>query len=80
MLREFLKGVTLALGLALGIIVAFIVMMWATGGFEQVNRAQKFRTEFAQRCAANHGKVVTMRKSSVSRVCVGPDGRWLEYY
>ena len=66
--------------LVLVVCMAIFMLVWVTGGFEQIERVQKARTEFAQRCADNHGKVVTIRKSSVSRVCVGPDGRWLEYY
>lgn len=62
------------------ICMAIFLLLWVTGGFEQIERVQKFRTEFAQRCADRQGKIITMRKSSVSRVCVGPDGRWLEYY
>lgn len=66
--------------LALVICMAVFLFVWVTGGFEQIERVQKFRTEFAQRCADRQGKIITLRKSNVSRVCVGPDGRWLEYY
>lgn len=66
--------------LALVICMAVFLLVWVTGGFERIERVQKFRTEFSQRCADRQGKIITLRKSNVSRVCVGPDGRWLEYY
>ena len=49
-------------------------------GIAQVAQVQKFRTDFAVRCAARRGQIIDMGKSSVSRVCIGPDGRWLEWY
>lgn len=72
-MRDIIEGVAIIIG-------GFLFLFWVTGGPEQVAAAQKARTEFAQRCADRQGTVVRMRKSSVSRVCVGPDGRWLEYY
>lgn len=49
-------------------------------GIVQVEQVQKFRTDFAVRCFQRGGRIIDLGKSSVSRVCVDPDGRWLEWY
>lgn len=69
----------------IGLIGLGVVLLWAViysvpGWIDQINRVQKFRTDFAMRCANNRGQIIEIGKGNVSRVCVGPDGRWLEWY
>jgi hypothetical protein len=69
--------------LLLAIISPFVLMfllLYFTDGFTQIERVQKFRNDFVERCHLQKGKVVSFGKGSVSKACVGPDGRWLEYY
>lgn len=65
-------------GLMLVLIAA--VLYTLPGMIAQINQVQKFRTDFAMRCVNNGGRIITMSKSNVSRVCVSRDGRWLEWY
>lgn len=58
----------------------FFSIVYFTGGFEQMAREQKNIRAFINRCSHRGGKIITFQKADVNKVCVGPDGRWLEYY
>lgn len=69
--------------LSIALIGLCLVLLWAIivsmpGWIAQINEVQKFRTDFAMRCANARGHLTG--GPNVHYVCVGPDGRWLEWY
>ena len=62
------------------LVLALVIMIFMlVNGTDQIRRVQAFRSEFIERCHAKHGKIIHLR-GSISRACIGPDGRWLESY
>lgn len=74
----------IALYLALLFIVCYFVAKpvyhWFKAQVHQVQETQNFRTEFALKCVRQKGHTISLSKSSVSVMCVGPDGRILSSY
>ncbi len=75
--RELILYITAML---ISLIIIFHGFMLVTGGYDQITREQSNRHAFYTRCLRIGGKVITFQKADINKVCVSPDGRWLEYY
>lgn len=70
----------IALSSAFTALLLVALAMWATGGWEQIERAQKQRADFAIKCLRQGGEQLQLRKASKSVLCIGRDGRILDSY
>lgn len=46
------------------------LLIWATGGFEQMERVQAARAAYASKCHSQGGNIITFRKSNIRKACL----------
>lgn len=67
--------------IAIGIIIGTVLVIVGSSVMKDIERVQKFRTQFASDCAVDYGYVIRLRSGGNKQyMCVGPDGRILRSY
>ncbi len=76
MLKTIIRYVCIGLLVAASVpAIVYIV----NDAIDDITRSQASYQKFVIRCRANHGTIINMKKSNISRMCVALDGRIVDY-